>query len=54
MIIQAHLAGQGVLQVLGRIEAGGGQHLADAAIAALDYAVCLGMRGLDEAVFDAV
>jgi hypothetical protein len=33
---------------LGRLEAGGGQHRADAAIAALDQAVRLGMTGLDQ------
>ena len=54
MMIQAHIAAQGVLQALGRIEAGGGQHRADAAIAALDPAVGLGMTGLDEAVVDVV
>ena len=54
MIIQPYIAAQGVLQALGRIEAGGGQHLADAAIEALDHAIGLGMTGLDEAVVDAV
>ena len=54
MIIPAHLAAQGVRQALGRIAAGGGQHRADPAIAALDPAVGLGMTGLDEAVVDVV
>ena len=54
MMIPAHRAAQGVLQALGRIEAGGGQHRADTAIAALDPAVSLGMTGLDEAVVDVV
>jgi len=54
MIIQAHVAAQGVRQALGRIEAVGGQHLADTAIAEFDHAVGLGMTGLDEAVGDAV
>ncbi len=54
MIMPAHLAAQGVRQALGRIAAGGGQHRADPAIAALDPAVGLGMTGLDEAVVDAV
>jgi hypothetical protein len=50
MIIQPYIAAQGVLQALGRIEAGGGQHLADTAIEALDHAVGLGMTGLDSYV----
>ena len=54
MIIPAHLAAQGVRQALGRIAAGGGQHRADPAIAALDHAVSLGMTGLDQPVVDAV
>ena len=33
---------------------GGRQHLADAAIEALDHAIVLGMTGLNEAVVDAV
>ncbi len=47
MIIQPYIAAQGILQALGRIEASGGQHLADAAIEAIDHAVSLGMTGLD-------
>ena len=54
MIIQAHLAAQGVRQALGRSEAGGGQHRADTAIEAFHHAMGLGMTGLDEAVVDAV
>ena len=54
MIIPPYLAAEGVRQALGRIAAGGGQHRADAAIAARDPAVSLRMTGLDEAVIDAV
>ena len=54
MIIEPYIAAESVRQALGGIEAGGGQHRADAAIAALDHAVGLGMTGLDEAVVDAV
>ncbi len=54
MIIQSYIAAQGVLQALGRIEAGGGQHFADTAIEALHHAIGLGMTGLGEGVFDAV
>ncbi len=54
MIIQSDIAAQGVRQALGWTEAGGSQHLADAAIEALDHAVGLGMTGLDEAVVDAM
>ena len=54
MIIEPYLAAQGVRQALGGIEAGGGQHLAYAAIEALDHAVSLRMTGLDQAVVDAV
>jgi len=46
-MIPAHLVAQGVLQVLARIEASGGQHLADAAIAELDHVVGMWMTGLD-------
>ena len=54
MIIQSNLAGQGLFQVGGGLEARGRQHLADAAIAALDPAVSLRMTRLDEPVFDPV
>ena len=50
MIIQPHLAAQGVRQTLGRIETGGRQHRADAAIEAFHPAVGLGMARFDEAV----
>ena len=50
-MIPPYLAAQGVLQALGRIEAGGRQHLAHPAVAALHPAVSLRMTRLDEAVF---
>ena len=54
MIIPAPIADQGFFQALCRIEAGGRQHLAEAAIKALNHAVGLRMAGLDQPVFDAV
>lgn len=48
MIILPYRAAQGVLQVLGRIEAGGGQHFANPCVEALDPVVRLGMTGLDQ------
>ncbi len=54
MIILPYRAAQGVLQVLGRIEAGGGQHFANPCVEALDPVVRLGMTGLDQPGGDAV
>ena len=54
MIIAPYLAAQSVRPVLGCIEAGGGQHRADAAIAALDPAGGLGLTGLEPPVVAAV
>ena len=53
-LIPAPIADQGFFQALCRIEAGGRQHLAEAAIKALNHAVGLRMAGLDQPVFDAV
>ena len=50
MIREPYIAPERVRQALGGSEAGGGQHLADAAIEAIDHAVGLGMTGFDEAV----
>ena len=54
MIIPSNIAGQGLFQVGGGLEAGGRQHLADAAIEALDHTVSLRMTRLDEPVVDPV
>ena len=52
MVVEPDIAHQRGLQVLGAIEAMGGQHLGDAAIETLDHAMGLRCTGLGQAVFD--
>ena len=54
LMVDLHILQKGLLQALGGIEAGGGQHLTDAAVEALDHAVGLGVTGLDETVLNPV
>ena len=54
LIVDLDVLQEGLFEVVGGIEAGGGQHLADAAVEALDHAVGLGVTGFDETVVDVV
>ena len=54
LIVELHIAYQGVAQVFAGPEAGGGQHLADTTVESLDHAIGLGVSRLDEAVGDVV
>ena len=54
VIIDLHIAVQGLVQMLPGLEAGGTQHLADAPVEALDHAVGLRMAGLGQAMLDGV
>ena len=54
LIVDLDVLKDGLLQALRRVESGGGQHLGDTPIEALDHAVGLGTSGRDEPVLDGV
>ncbi len=53
-VVAFDVAHDGVVQVLAGAKAGGGQHLADTAMEALDHAMDLRVPGLDQAMVDSV
>lgn len=54
LVVDLHIAGKRFVQVLAAVKAGGGEHLRDAAVEALDHAVGLGMAGFDQAMLNGI
>jgi len=54
LVIDLDVAFDGIGQVLGGVEAGGGQNVGDAPVEAFDHAVGLGSSRFGEPVLDAV
>ena len=54
LIIDLDVAFDGIGQVLGGVEAGGGQNVGDAPVEAFDHAIGLGSSRFGEPVLDAV
>lgn len=53
MVVQGHVAQQGVLQVERAVEAMGVEHITDATIETLDHAIGFGRLGFGQAMLDA-
>ena len=53
MVVQGHIAQQGLLHVLATVESVGLEHIGNAAIESLDHAIGSGRPGLGQSVLDA-
>ena len=53
MVVQGHIAQQGLLHVLATVESMGLEHIGNAAIESLDHAIGSGRPGLGQSVLDA-